>query len=317
MSKMYIQKVIMEYKLSIIITFYRGEKFLPILLDSLISSYSGSKKMINLELILIVDSPETNIFVLQELLNNYSFLNINLSVNEKNIGVAKSRDLGIRLAKGEYITFIDQDDNVNLPYFCVLENELIKDIDLFIQNGYVKNIISNKKVSIFYYKPKIGLEEFILDNKILTPSLIVVKKEIVVINNIRFTLPFDEYKGIDDWFFILQILIRIQNIKYKWIDERNVNYCIHDANYSNDIFESINGSIEVLKYVKNEIPNYSSLINSRIKVLEFSKKFYSDQRIESVILQPGLFIKFIYQYLQDVNRVIRITHRLILGLKIR
>lgn len=307
----------MQNTLSIIIPFFKGESFILKLLQSLINSYQQSAKIIKFEILVVVDSPQSDILILNQFIKENSSFDIRIFKNTENLGVAKTRDRGIELSKGNYITFIDQDDNVCNSYFAALEDALENNADLYLQNGYIHNIVSNKRIPIFYYKPSFQLSTLILDNYVLTPALIIVKREVLIKNNICFNLPFDDFKGIDDWYFILQILIKVENINWQWVNSKNLNYCIHNSNYSNDLNESIKGSIKLLNHILTISPTHKALIKSRISTLEFSHKYYVSKKLSTLLRNPFKFLLFLLHYSVNFNRMIRYIHRCFIGLKIR
>lgn len=87
---------------SVIMPVYNGEKYIGQAIESVL------KQKVSLELIIIDDcSTDGTIKVVNEYLkyNRVSFL-----PNEKNLGVAASRNKGMEAAKGKYIAFLDSDD---------------------------------------------------------------------------------------------------------------------------------------------------------------------------------------------------------------
>ena len=78
-------------------------------------------------------------------------------IDQNNQGAAKSRNLGIKKAKGEYIIFVDADDSVNPRYVEKLITRLIKyntDISIcgFMNIGKHNRVVTleNDKVGILY-----------------------------------------------------------------------------------------------------------------------------------------------------------------------
>lgn len=94
-------------KITVIIPVYNTEEFLKDCLDSLVEQTEK-----DIEIIAIDDaSTDHSLEILEEYAKIYS--NIRVISNEKNIGVSETRNKGIELAEGEYITFVDSDDYIN------------------------------------------------------------------------------------------------------------------------------------------------------------------------------------------------------------
>lgn len=104
------EEVMKENKVSVIVATYRREKELKRALDSLaIQTYK------NIEIIVIDDNDnlEWNKIVkgiIDDFKNRYPSKNIIYVDNHPNQGSAKSRNIGIDLCHGNYITFLDDDD---------------------------------------------------------------------------------------------------------------------------------------------------------------------------------------------------------------
>lgn len=95
-------------KLSIIIPYYETKELTWMLLSKLLYHLRDG-----VEVILIDDGcNETSFDELK--LNGFRI------IHKENEGVAKSRNLGIKLAQGEYVTFIDCDDLVSDDYIAVI-----------------------------------------------------------------------------------------------------------------------------------------------------------------------------------------------------
>ena len=104
--------------LSVIIPNYNNSKYLKRCLDSIINNtYS------NLEIIIVDDASTDNSV---DIINSYKDKRIRLIKNKTNLGAGKSRNIGIKLSKGSYITFIDSDDYVDLDYFSYLISLTLK-----------------------------------------------------------------------------------------------------------------------------------------------------------------------------------------------
>lgn len=90
-------------KLSIVIPVFNMEKYLEQCLDSVVA-----QTITNKEIICINDgSTDKSLNILKKYADKFKYIKI---IDQKNSGVSKSRNLGIDLSKGEYVSFIDPDD---------------------------------------------------------------------------------------------------------------------------------------------------------------------------------------------------------------
>ena len=98
----------MEKLISVIIPCYNAEKCLSIPLNSLMEqSYK------NLEIIIVNDGSKDKTL---ELANHFASIDKRIKVvNQENAGVSVARNNGVSVAKGEYIMFLDADDNYTTP----------------------------------------------------------------------------------------------------------------------------------------------------------------------------------------------------------
>ena len=100
-----------KIKVSIIVPVYKVEKYIRRSMDSLIN-----QTLDGIEIICINDgSPDNCLNILKEYQAKYPNKNV-VIIDKKNEGVWKGRFDGIKIAKGEYITFVDSDDYIALDY---------------------------------------------------------------------------------------------------------------------------------------------------------------------------------------------------------
>lgn len=126
-------------KVSIIVPVYNSEKYLPDCLYSLTHQTVDS-----IEIIAIDDASTDNSFaILKEFQNRYPD-KIKVFHNEKNMGQSFSRNVGLQIATGEYIGFLDSDDFVHPQMYktmvdgAILENypEVIVTGLTFVKDSY-------------------------------------------------------------------------------------------------------------------------------------------------------------------------------------
>ena len=94
-------------KLSIIIPAYNAEKYINECIDSILKNSQNSLSQTE---IIIINDGSTD-YTLEKLEKYKEYKNIHIYTT-KNQGVSAARNYGIKLAKGNWITFIDADDKV-------------------------------------------------------------------------------------------------------------------------------------------------------------------------------------------------------------
>ena len=116
--------------LSVIVPIYNSEKYLNQCIDSIVN-----QTYTNLDIILVDNASTDNSL---KICSSYAEKDdrINIICNKDNMGPQQARFMGVEYAKGEYVTFVDSDDWVDIDLY---EKALLKadDCDL-IEYGYYK-----------------------------------------------------------------------------------------------------------------------------------------------------------------------------------
>lgn len=137
-------------KISIIIPVYNVEKYLRQCLDSLIG-----QTLKDIEIICVNDgSKDNSLEILREYKNKDSRIVI---IDQINQGVSVARNNALKIAKGEYIGFVDSDDWVDADFFEKLYYSAIKnDCDIAV-GGIAWNFASGELdfVDLQFKKSKI------------------------------------------------------------------------------------------------------------------------------------------------------------------
>ena len=120
--------------ISIIVPIYKGNKYISPIMEMTkknINYLNAQGKTLDIELILVNDYPETPIFL--ERID--AGFNVIVIENETNVGIHQSRVNGLKMANGQYVLFLDQDDEIfdNCLYSQYMK---IFDYDMVIGNGY-------------------------------------------------------------------------------------------------------------------------------------------------------------------------------------
>jgi len=128
-------------KISIILTTYNVENYVEECIDSLLEQTYK-----NFELIIIDDGSTDN--TLNILKTKYKNLNI---VENDHVGVAECRNLGLLMAKGEYICILDSDDYFESNMLECMINKMEKyDADVAISSAYKFDTLTREEVITKY-----------------------------------------------------------------------------------------------------------------------------------------------------------------------
>ena len=133
-----------KIKISIIIPVYNTEEYIRECLDSV-----TNQTFKNFECICINDgSADNSLKILEEYAKSDSrFTVINLPENK---GQGCARNEGLKVAKGEYITFIDSDDWVTNDYLEILYKTIEKyNTDFVAANFYIFNNVTRENSKLY------------------------------------------------------------------------------------------------------------------------------------------------------------------------
>ena len=117
-------------RISVIVPVYNIKDYVEVCLQSIIN-----QTYTNLEIILVNDgSTDGSLFVCEK----YQRLDDRIIiVNQENQGLVAARKSGLKIATGEYTSFVDGDDYIEHDYYDYLIGQMSDDID-FIQRGYIR-----------------------------------------------------------------------------------------------------------------------------------------------------------------------------------
>lgn len=197
-------------KLSIVIPVYNLENYISNSIESVVANCINYP----FEIIVINDgSTDCSKEIIEELQKKYKMIQL---INVENGGVSRARNIGIRESKGEYITFIDGDDTIEVACLQKMITEMENGNYDFVQVNF--NTIENGKVSHFQFSScdtEITEREKMMDaflgnnkkihntvwGKIYRLSLI---KEFTFDNSIRIA---------EDQKFVFEVLLKAKKIK--------------------------------------------------------------------------------------------------------
>jgi glycosyltransferase involved in cell wall biosynthesis len=176
-------------KVSFIIPVYKSEKYLTRCLDSIINQTEKE-----IEAIIINDgSPDTSPIIADQYAAKDSRIKV---IHKNNEGVSFSRNLGISLANGEFIMFVDSDDWIrpetaesmlNLSNHYSSDIVICENVDVFSKRNVINPPLFNNEVFINKndFKEKI-YREFIYGDKLDIIWKLLIRKSILVDHNLYF-----------------------------------------------------------------------------------------------------------------------------------
>lgn len=139
----------MKNDISVVVPVFNGEKFIERCLNGLINAFNNVDNF-SVEIILVDDgSTDGSKTIISKFVEGYNWIKY---FYQENRGPSTARNLGLNVANGIYISFVDCDDEVKPSFFKTLQQVIIDKPDLVVF-GYEK-ISSNTKVNFFSPKEK-------------------------------------------------------------------------------------------------------------------------------------------------------------------
>lgn len=245
-----------EILVSIIIPAYNSERFIE---ETIISALA---QKVEKEIFIIDDCSTDNT---GEIIGKYlGYDEIKYIHNDINMGVAKSRNIGIRLACGKYIAFLDSDD-------VWAEDKIFRQVKLLEQNKGVlccsgRELISEQGKALHRY---IGVENEITYRKLVKNNSISCSSVVLLTNVAReFFMCHDEYH--EDFIMWLQILKKYKSAY--GIDEPLLKSRLTSKGKSRNKIKSAYMTLGVYRYIG--IGPIKSLLYLFNHLLNGIKKYY-------------------------------------------
>lgn len=192
----------------------------PIMMRRAIESIFN-QEYCNWELIIIADScKEDTRYVVNDFLKDKR---VQFFEYEK-LGGAEARNIGINISHGEYICFLDDDDEW-LPGKLILQTQFLNDNpDFSIVSCNNFHIVNNKSYALETRYGLLDFEDMLYENIIGSFSFTMVRKEDIKDFRIH-----KDLKSCQDWDLWLKILYKSKK-KAFILREKLVNYYAHEEN---------------------------------------------------------------------------------------
>lgn len=198
----------MKELISIIIPAYNVDKYIEQCLNSVINQTYK-----NLEIIVINDGSTDNT---QQIIDRFSEIDRRIKiVHKENTGVSDTRNLGLEMASGEYIGFIDSDDEIKSEMYQTLLSHLINNDADIAHCGF--ELISKTCSKVFNGTNKIYIQSqkealtSLLKGDIFEPSSCTKLYKKQVLENLKFD---SKVKFNEDLLFNVEAFLQSQKIVF-------------------------------------------------------------------------------------------------------
>jgi len=264
-------------KISVVCPIYKGKKYVSKIVKQIENCKANSDRC-EFELVFVNDFPFEKI---EDVVSNV--IDIKVLNTEINRGIHGARVRGLNFSEGEYIHFLDQDDNVN-ELFYESQLEAMRDADAVVcalkdhnKNYYNDGFIMSEVVN----------KEYMLTqkNSIITPGQVLLKKKSIPkiwIENIL------KVNGADDYF--LWLCMWAENKKIVLNNTILFEHVIHSDNMSFDSNVMMDSENEMIRLLINN-NSFCGVDLIRLKNLPTILRKYHIKDLE------------IYKYACDIYRL--------------
>ncbi|MEG0825993.1 MAG: glycosyltransferase [Bacilli bacterium] len=278
-------------KVSIIVPVYNKEKELDECLTSLVN-----QTLSDIEIIVIDDaSTDNSKNIILSFQKKYPNL-ITGIYNKVNQGIGKTRNIGIEVATGEYLGFVDADDYVKLNMYNEYY-DFAKQNKLDIVTGHYDKI---GKTDIPFYTNKFPSCNVKTNPKLVFlidygPCTKIFKHELVV----KSKALFDEKLKYEDMPFVAKTVSYARKVGH--IDQCLYCYRIHDNSETTVVDKRVYDMFKIMKIVNNSYKDYDAALElEALNILQITM-YMLQQRNQKNSKIRNDFIDKGYKYLNDYN----------------
>lgn len=262
----------MKQVISIIIPCYNTAKYVNKCIDSVLNNTFK-----DIEVILINDGSSDNTL---EILKEYEKLDKRVKVyTQDNIGQAKTRNKAIKLAKGEYLFFLDSDDYIDSDLLGKLYDEVKRGNDIVISDAKCidENGVELSTIKFVKYSNN-NIKNYILNSS--GPAWILIKKDIILDNNLYFFEDhiYEDIAVVPSWGIFARSISYVPNTYYYYL--QRTGSTMKQTTYSKKL-EDIFYSLEHLKSIfKDKYTDEIEYIYIEHLLHAASLRFFSFNKME-------------------------------------
>lgn len=286
------QHATQEELISVIVPVFNGERYIQQCIDSILSS-----TLKNFEIIIVDDgSTDKTGEILKQVLNNKTVSREIRVLFQSNNGVSSARNLGIRNAKGKWITFVDADDIIEPQFLGSLLDAAHQDPSVQMVQAGCKNYINEKVGEVEQcYPNKLSTDAAFIYSNIrgLTFSKLFLKSVIE-----EYDLQFDEKMPLaEDLAFTLDYINHVSTVMFS--SEIGYLYRRHPNSVT---------SKPTQRPYDTYLFCFYHLYNSMVKYENCHLLQYSDQTMRRQHIGRNLFYAISSMYHNKMTRKERLKH---------
>lgn len=212
--------------ISIIIPIYNGESYIKRMVNLL-----NMQACRDFEVVFVNDGSVDNTFIaLQKEKKKFTYK----IINQENQGVSAARNTGIMHSSGDYLCFIDIDDEIS-PYYLSVLHEACKSFHSRLSISpftiYQREICSiNKSVVMTQKKKNEILSDYLFKKTNYTLSAALIARELFENNNLLFPVG---YRYSEDVYILWQLFALVNHVvvvnEYLYCYNQNASSVMHSA----------------------------------------------------------------------------------------
>ncbi len=256
-------------KVSVIIPVYNAEKYLKKCLDS-----ACGQTLKEIEIICVNDcSPDSSL----EILNEYASKDNRIKIIDfkENKGASAARNAGLKIACGEYISFIDSDDYISLNFLELLYNKAIDTNSDIIKGEDLITLKENNSIEILKQNEKIAKNKYFFLSGFSTA---IYEKKLILDNNILFP---GNMTMQEDTYWLIQVVHKANKINivngakyYRQRHSDSVSISTNAKKKIEDFCKYVRFTFEILKAANINQEFYNQIKrNFLIRIIGYKKQF--------------------------------------------
>lgn len=259
----------MKELISIIVPAFNVDKYIEQCLNSVINQTYK-----NLEIIVINDGSTDNT---QQIIDSFSEKDSRIKIiHKENTGVSDTRNIGLEIAKGDYIGFVDSDDEIKPEmYETLLSNIKNNDADI-AHCGF--ELITKTNTKVFNGTNEICIQSqkkaltSLLKGDIFEPSSCTKLYKKQVLENIKFD---SKVKFNEDLLFNVEAFKQSHKIVFNDIPLYKYNYNVNSASRNTHIYTIQQSVLKVTRILNEKI--------SGLNIDKIKNQFYVNKLISIYI----------------------------------